>query len=105
MTITKLPNGNLEMTANWQVQRDIKTLLRSASSDFTAENIFIAEVLSGDVMGDGVRYEQVAPEEVGALTSAPLISDGDNIYGYMDYQIHCFLRELANGATITWQKG
>ena len=104
MNITKLPNGNLEMTANVNERQDIRTLLRCATSELAAESIFISEMLT-DPMGDGINYEQVAPEDVGALTSAPLISDGTNVYGYMDYQIHCFLRRLMEGEKIIWQKG
>lgn len=107
MNITRLPNGNLEMTADVHDQAWIKDLFRNYDpmTMISMECVFISERLGGDPMGDGISYEQVAPEEVGALTGAPLISDGENIYGFMDYQVRNFLDELANGATITWQKG
>ena len=69
------------------------------SSEITAEGTFIVEILGP------LGFEQVAPEEVGALTSAPIISDGTNIWGYMDYQITNFLEELAAGRTVTWIRG
>jgi hypothetical protein len=104
MNITKLSNGNLEMTANVNDRKDIRSLLRSTTSELAAESIFISEMLINP-MGDGVSYEQVAPEDVGALTSAPLISDGTHVYGFMDYAIHCFLRKLIDGEPVIWQKG
>lgn len=105
MNIVKLSNGNLAMTANEQERNDIRELRELESSEIAAESSFIIEFLGNDPMGDGVNYEQVAPEDVGALTSAPLISDGENVYGYMDYQVSNFLEQLVNGKTIVWQKG
>jgi len=69
------------------------------------ESQFISESLDTDPMDDGVSYEQIQPEEVGALTSAPIISDGKNVWGYMNYAISNFLEELSVGKSITWQKG
>jgi hypothetical protein len=108
MNITHLKNGNLEMSADVNEQDEIKEYLNDKTWNQTMLNkeaSWIIDYLSGDPMGDGKSYEQVAPEEVGALTSAPIISDGENVYGYMDYAIKSFLEELANGETITWQKG
>lgn len=96
------------MSADAIDQQDIKSLLAcGAVEDYTMvsmESMFIIEHLM-DPMGDGVSYTQVPPEEVGALTSAPIISDGNNVYGYMDYQLNNFLELLAEGKTIVWQKG
>ena len=50
-------------------------------------------------------WEQVAPEEVGALTSAPIISNGIGLFGFMDYQVVNFLEELAKGKTVVWVRG
>ena len=105
MNIQFLFNGNLEMSATKREQSEIKKLRKQTTSEIAAETQFIVEFLGGDPMGDGISYEQVAPEEVGALTSAPIISDGDNVYGYMSYAVSNFLEELANGETIVWQKG
>ena len=103
MNIVKLANGNLKMTADENEQQDIQELRQLESSEITAEASFICEFLGNDPMGDGVSYEQVSPESVGALTSAPLISDGENVYGYMAYELSNFLEELAAGKTIIWQ--
>jgi hypothetical protein len=109
MNIRKLPNGDLAMSALPDTQDDIRALLANDDPDYgtmiSKEAWFISDYLGNDPMGDGVSYEQVAPEEIGALTSAPLISDGENIYGYMNYQVLNFLEELAAGNEITWQKG
>jgi len=105
MIITKLPNGDLEMQADVNERQEIAALRRGASSELAAEAQFIADYLSGDPMGDGRSYQQVAPEEVGALTSAPIISDGESVWGFMNYQVENFLETLASGETATWQKG
>lgn len=88
----------LEMTADHLERDDIARLISEFDSPLTAESFFIAEFLDGE-------FEQVAPEEVGALTSAPLISDGETVYGYMDYQVHSLLEELRDGKTVRWQAG
>jgi len=99
MEINPQPNGNLEMSADVLTQEYIRALRCRASSEITAEGTFIVEILGP------LGFEQVAPEDVGALTSAPIISNGTDIYGYMDYQIRNFLEELANGKTVTWIHG
>ena len=105
MNIRKLPNGNLAMEADCNEREDIKRLLADkVLTMISMEAIFIAENLI-DPMGDGVDYQQVQPEEVGALTGAAIISDGDNVWGYMDYQVKNFLDELAEGREVVWQKG
>jgi hypothetical protein len=108
MRITKLPNGNLEMTADINEQREFQTYLglvrEHELSILQLEAAVICDYLINP-MGDGVSYTQVSPEEIAALTNAPLISDGSNIYGYMDYQINNFVELLADGKTIIWQKG
>ena len=99
ITLSKEPNGNLEMTADILTQEYICELRRHMSSEITAEGTFIVDILGP------LGFEQVAPEDVGALTSAPIISNGTDIYGYMDYQIRNFLEELANGKTVEWIRG
>ncbi len=94
------------MSADILTRRDIQWLLKNGDgSMLSKEAEFVINYLGGDPMGDGTSYVQVQPEEVGALTSAPIISDGANIYGYMDYQIKNFLEELVEGKEIIWKKG
>jgi len=108
MNIRFLPNGNLEMTLDTVEQKELAERLEMAklagTSTFILESEFITEHLSNP-MNNGVSYEQVRPEDVGALTDAPLISDGTNVYGFMDYQVKDLLTELARGNSVIWQKG
>jgi len=104
--ITILPNGNLEMSLTTdRMKHAIRRIRRVSSSEITAESIFISEYLGSDNTSNSIEYSQVAPEEVGALTAAPIISDGDNVYGYMSYQVQNFLDELLDGKPVIWQKG
>lgn len=50
-------------------------------------------------------FDLVLPEEIGALTSAPIVSYNGEIYAYMDYQVKSFLEEMAEGREVTWVKG
>jgi hypothetical protein len=99
MKIITQPSGELEMTADLLEQEFIRELRRRASNEVIAEDAFIVKVLGT------LCYEQVAPKEVGALTAAPIISNGTGVYGFMEYQITNFLAELAKGATVTWMCG
>jgi hypothetical protein len=99
MQINRQSNGNLKMTADILTHDYIRELRRHSSSEITAEGTFIVEILGP------LGFEQVAPEDVGALTSAPIISNGTDIYGFMDYQIRNFLEELANGNAVEWIRG
>jgi hypothetical protein len=105
MIITQLLNGNLMMSADSCDRMAIRQLLDNSCSVIDAEERFISELLPGYAKEIGMQFTQVRPENVGALTSAPLISDGTNVYGYMDYQVLNFLDELMEGNTIVWQKG
>jgi len=106
INIVELPNGNLEMSLSGENDIDsISHIRKVTSSELEAESIFISEYLNTSNTSNCKDYEQVDPAEVGALTSAPIISDGEDVYGYMDYQIRNFLEELAAGNTITWHLG
>ena len=99
ITIKPQPNGNLQMTADVLTQEYIRELRQRASSEITAEGTFIVDIL------EPLGFEQVPPEEVGALTSAPIISNGTDVFGFMDYQVVNFLEELAEGKTVRWIHG
>ena len=51
-------------------------------------------------------YQQVKPEDVGALTSAPLIQPviSHEVYGFMDYAVVAFLEMLVKGEETIWTK-
>ena len=106
MNIEQLSNGDLKMTADVIEQEAIRKMLARPNANPTGlESEFISNFLGGDPMGNGISYEQVSPESCRALTLAPLISDGDNIFGYMDYQAKNFLELLAVGKSVIWRWG
>lgn len=91
-------NGNLEMSLNKKERRNMaKQYPKSQRGTIGAEQHFIRTHLS--------QYQPIKPEDCGALTDAPLVTDGKSVWGYMDYQVKSFIEELLDGKTITWQKG
>lgn len=102
MKIIELENsGNLEMIASEVEKKHIRRVLEHVDAGdmnmIEAEKEFINQYLC--------QYRQVEPNTIGALTSAPIIIQDDNVWAYMDYQIYNFLEELACGNTVTWIKG
>jgi hypothetical protein len=100
MRITKLANDNLELQATEIEQDWIKGLRKSARqlNGYAQEAAFIAQHLRP-------CYEQTSPASVGALTSAPLITDGIDVWGFMDYQVTDFLGMLEAGHSVIFVKG
>jgi hypothetical protein len=104
MRIRTLANGDLEMTASPDCQKRIKKIIKFSGHTYASEAWFLADELQCRING-AQRYQQTAPCSIGALTSAPVITDGVNVWGYMSYQVSSFLEELAKGETVCWQKG
>ena len=51
-------------------------------------------------------FVQVKPEDVGALTSAPLVQNArGEVFGFLRYQVESFLEELIAGHSVEWQRG
>ena len=99
MNIQLLLNGNLEMSCSTKKeQKEIKKHFRYFQQSYS-ESIFIREHL------EPRGYSETTPEEHGCLTSAPMITNGKDVWGYMDYQIRSFIEELFSGKKIIWQKG
>ena len=99
MYISQLTDGSLQMVADPHNQKLARKITRiKCLCPLAQEAAFIAHVLTP-------KYEQTSPASVGAFTSAPLITDGINIWGYMDYQVSSFLERLADGKDVIWQKG
>lgn len=96
MNIQFLPNGNMQMALTNE-QKSVKNIGELQTS--RSESLFIFLHLKP------LGYNEIKPEDCGALTSAPLITDGKDVWGYMDYQVLSCLEELLAGKTITWQKG
>lgn len=93
MEYTKDSSGNLVMTPDANDSAEISELNEINAISIEAEWL----IEQG--------FELVKPEDIGALTSAPCISDGENVYGYMDYAVSSFLQELSSGRAVTWTKG
>lgn len=110
MNIKTLENGDLEMVADNNDLPRLRRILKDVRNKFSAttmvqaESQFVREFLI-DPMGIGLSYRQVAPEEVGALTRATLISDGRKVWGDMNYQVQSFIEELVAGRTVRWTLG
>ena len=99
MNITKLSNGNLQMEANSKERAFIRFLFTMRElNGYAQEAAFLAQFLRP-------TYQQTAPCSVGSLTDAPLITDGIDTWGFMDYQVESFLHTLADSQTVTWIKG
>lgn len=99
-SVRRAENGNLLIRINGKRPlRQLERILRIHGPTETAEKEFVFQFLGA------WNLMQEKPENVGALTSAPLVTDGVNVWGFMDYQIRSFLTELAEGKTVEWQKG
>ena len=99
MYISTLTDGSLQMVANTHERKLARKLTRiKCLCGMAQEAAFIAHCLTP-------HYEQTSPASVGALTSAPLITDGIKVWGFMNYQIESFLQRLADGKDVIWQKG
>jgi hypothetical protein len=106
MQIEVLKNGNLKMVADANDRKKIITIIRVYNDGYEGEAHFISEMLQNSLLS---KYRQVKAEDVGALTDAPLIAQGEGkdmvVWGYMDYQVTSLLEELAIGNEVIWQKG
>jgi hypothetical protein len=107
MLITTLPNGNLKMTPTGNDSYIIINRYQPLP-EIKSEQRYIRNRLACVFLKSGqppTRFKSINPEDCGALTAAPLITDGKDVWGYMDYQVKSFLVELAEGREIIWQKG
>lgn len=106
MIITELPNGNLEMQARTddagnERRELVELLLRGTDGfcDVSVEADFIARYLVPE------GFEEMKPEDCGALTSATLIARDGQVWADMNYQVEAFIVELAIGRKVIWTKG
>lgn len=97
MKITVSDNGNLRISLDVLDVEAVHNIQEPHT--IAAEGTFIREFLAP------LGYNEILPEQCGALTSAPLITDGKNVWGFMDYQIKSFIEELLDGNETVWQKG
>ena len=93
ITISKDERGNLLMSATPEGREDAAGSLAAKPTDSA-----LAELLE-EAMGNGWSWED--PEELGALTDAPIISDPDgNVYWHERYQVEDPIQMLADGESV-----
>lgn len=89
-------NGCLILRADLQDQEAIRQLADSESGEYGCN----AELDALESLIANSELDWIAPEEIGALTSAPILGlrneDGEPIaaWGFMDYQVRSFLSDL-----------
>jgi hypothetical protein len=101
VTITYEPvHGNLILTAHASEAPRLRRLGRGHPATCVAESAFLRDYLRPR------GFRAVKPEDVGALTSAPLVVDSrGEVFGFMGYQVQSFLEELIAGRAVEWQRG
>lgn len=101
MRIEAQANGDLVMQCEDINER--RSLLEDYTKwvpwSITAEQAFVRMWL------EDKGYEEVKPEEVGALTGATCIRKGDEVWGDMNYQVRSFVQDLILGKVVRWQRG
>lgn len=98
MNIEKLPNGNLKLRLDGAEAALVRALCHEPQSS-ADESKFIQAFL------EPPGFREIKPEQCGALTDAPLIIRGTEVWGFMDYQVTSFLVELLAGYSVEWQSG
>lgn len=98
---------------------DLKAIKEDFSEFLEDETDFDEMELESQILEDLMcnGWDYVQPEEIGALTSAPIISpdvtrddegefiSADVVYAYMDYQVDSWVQRLCDGHSVVWQKG
>jgi len=105
--LVKTDDGDLAIVLNENGQRAFETIEEMRSAQGIAAAL---ETLLEDHLGNG--WEMVAPEEIGALTSSPILSDevhrdqeGEladvgQVYWYPEYQVRDEIEELRKGLVV-----
>ena len=110
VNLEKTPEGNLAIHLTAEGQKEFPTI--EAERDARGINAAL-HLLLEDHLASGWDY--VAPEDIGALTAAPILSDNvlwddagdvaavERVYWYPDYQIHDEIEELREKLVIMFQ--
>jgi uncharacterized OB-fold protein len=107
-----LPNGDLEIKMSRDIIQPGKTTYQNISEEDLDTDKAMYEFFE-PVIGNGLSW--VAPEDIGALTSAPILSDGApddqgnpdpnaNYWWYPNYQIESPARELFEQGRVVFKK-
>lgn len=113
MRFIKLPNGNLQFQLESEIGKDwMKELLERHAGDDVA---FMADLLETTGWQPNGGLMAIRPEDVAALTDAPIITDGrtieddgtvtvyGNVWWYPDYAIRHFGEVLRDEGQVTFQ--
>lgn len=89
-------NGGITLTGDTECLDDIATIAERGGDDFT----MLFDLLdAARYLGNGWR--PVPPEEIGALTEAPILEDPDGcLFWFPGYMLRNFLEELAAGRSV-----
>jgi hypothetical protein len=96
-TFTVNEYGNLVISLTEEGKSIIDEVIALGGSD---EQLFID--LIEYQLSNG--YSLVKPEDVGALTSSLLLSDGVSIWYYNYYAVVSYLADLKNYGSVVWTK-
>jgi hypothetical protein len=107
-----LPNGNLEITCNRNDKPGLRDMLAKTHND----GILLAELLESTGWQPNGRLHQISPEDVAALTDAPMLTDDmtveddatvtvhGQVYWYPNYMVTNFMEELLNEGRTIFQR-
>lgn len=106
-------NGDVTFIANPQERKEIGEMLEHNGGNDTA---FLSDLLEFFGFSTNGKYMPVAPEDVGALTDAPMFTDeldigedgqiavqGD-VFWYPNYMVQHFGHQIAQKGRVTFSK-
>lgn len=103
--IRDINTGDLRIKATRKEREQIRALrrrlLEARATELEVEQTVIRAYF---VTRNGEVYWQIKPEENGDLTDAPIITDGTDRWGFLDYQITSFIAELLCGRETFWTR-
>ena len=97
-----LPNGNLRFTVTEQERKLLAELAEEMGDEFD-QDVTMYDWFETTIGREGLEW--LWPEDIGALTSAPILGRDDDAWGFMDYQVISAQRRLLDQGYADWQKG
>lgn len=113
INIEKTRNGNIKLTFTEEGLKEVKELIENDGIDALQPDDLLWDMLEHNLCNSD--WERVLPEEIGALTDAPIISDevtrdeqgkiitAGVVYAYMDYQVSAPLQVMLEKGHCIWQ--
>jgi hypothetical protein len=111
MTFETNEYGNLVIKLDEDDKSNLEWISETEEDEFDSDEV-MHYVLDQAVLDAG--YDFVSPEDVGALTSAPILAkmnennemdENSDVYGFMDYQIISLQRRLLEDGEAILTKG